>query len=119
MTFNYDNRKFRSVSNSAAGDVGAETIFHYHQDGDLVWAEYSGGEIAYGTLIAKRGPDGILDMRYQHLNQSGELMTGECVSTPESLADGRIRLHEKWRWTSGDLSAGESVIEEIIYPRLP
>lgn len=52
-------------------------------------------------------------MRYQHVNAEGELMTGICRSTPEVLADGRIRLHEKWRWTSGDLSSGESIIEEV------
>ena len=94
--------------------MGAETVFHYHQKGELVWAEYSGGGIVYGMLIAKCGPDSVLDMRYQHLNRGGEIMTGECVSTPERLPDGRLRLREKWRWTSGDLSAGESVIEEII-----
>ena len=114
LRFNYDGKKFRSIANSPGGEVGGGTTFHYHQDGELVWAEYSGGEIVYGTLIAKCRPDGVLDMRYQHLNESGELMTGECVSTPETLPDGRVRLHEKWRWTSGDLSAGESVIEEII-----
>ena len=35
------------------------------------------------------------------------------VNIGELLPDGRIRLHEKWQWTSGDLSSGESVIEEI------
>jgi hypothetical protein len=114
VDFNYDSKRFRSIENSASGEVGSETVFHYHQNGDLVWAEYGGGDIVYGTLIAKCGADGKLDMRYQHLNRSGELMTGECISTPEILADGRIRLHEKWRWTSGDLSSGRSVIEEII-----
>ncbi|MEO7674414.1 MAG: n-acetylglutamate synthase, partial [Pyrinomonadaceae bacterium] len=59
------------------------------------------------------GLDGTLDIRYQHSTRRGELMTGECVSTPESLPDGRIRLKEQWRWTCGDLSSGESIIEEI------
>jgi hypothetical protein len=40
-------------------------------------------------------------------------MTGICRSTPEILPDGRIRLHEKWQWTSGDRSSGESIVEEI------
>jgi hypothetical protein len=100
------------VENSGSGEVGTETVFHYHQDGGLVWAEYSGGEIVRGTLIAKCSPDGRLDMRYQHYNRKGELMTGRCISTPELLPDGRIRLNEKWQWTSGDLSTGESAIEE-------
>lgn len=110
---NYDNRRFISVQNSASGEVGAETVFYYHQDGDVVWAEYSGGEIVRGSLIAKCDQAGNLDMRYQHLNRQGGLMTGKCLSTPEILPDGRIRLYEKWQWTSGDRSEGESVIEEI------
>jgi len=114
MKISYDKRKFISATNSASGDVGAETVFHYHQDGEIVWAEYAGGNIVFGTLIAKAGDDDSLDMRYQHLNTDGELMTGVCTSTPELLPDGRLRLHEKWQWISGDLSSGESIIEEII-----
>jgi len=56
---------------------------------------------------------GRLDMRYHQVNDRGELMTGVCHSTPEVLADGRIRLHEVWRWTSGDGSNGNSVLEEL------
>ena len=110
---NYNAKVFRSVRNFETGEVGPETVFYYHQKDDLVWAEYRGGEIAFGTLIAKCDAQGVLDMRYQHLNKNGELMTGICTSTPEMLADGRIRLHEKWQWTSGDHSEGESVIEEF------
>lgn len=109
----YDNRKFASVQNSETGEVSGETVFHYRQKDNVVWAEYLGGAIVFGNLIAKFDVDGKLEMRYQHLNQNGEFMTGVCISTPEILDDGRIRLHEKWQWTSGDFSAGESVIEEI------
>src|SRR5687768_16223687 len=111
---NYDNKKFASVANSESGEVSGETIFHYQQKGVLVWAEYAGGEIVFGTLIAKVVENDCLEMRYQHLNKKGDLMTGRCFSTPEILPDGRIRLYEKWQWTSGDLSSGESIIEEII-----
>jgi hypothetical protein len=110
---NYDDRRFASVSNTASGEVSSETVFHYHQTNDLVWAEYRGGEIRFGSLIAKVLDDARLEMRYQHLNAKGELMTGRCVSTPEILADGRIRLFEKWHWTCNDFSSGESVVEEI------
>lgn len=109
----YHGRRFYSVSNSPTGEVGAETIFDYHQTGDVVWATYEGGAIRFGTLIAKVDGDGALDMRYHHVNAAGELMTGVCHSTPELLPDGRVRLHERWRWTSGDGSSGESVIEEV------
>lgn len=114
MNISYDNKTFRSVSNSDSGEVNADTLFNYHQDGSVVWAEYSGGEIVRGHLIARCDTDGNLEMRYQHMNADGDLMTGICHSEPEILPDGRIRLYEKWRWTSGDGAAGESVIEEVI-----
>lgn len=109
----YDGRHFRSVSNSANGEVDAETRFTYHQQGDLVWATYTGGAIRFGTLVAIADARGRLDMRYSHVNADGELMTGVCTSEPELLPDGRLRLHERWRWTSGDYSEGTSIVEEI------
>lgn len=112
-TINYHNRRFRSLSNSGSGEVDAETIFHYRQDGDVIWATYAGGAIRQGTLVAKVLEDGRLELRYSHVNRDGELMTGQCFSTPEVLEDGRLRLHEQWQWTSGDLSSGTSMIEEI------
>jgi len=114
MQFNYEGRVFRSVSNSTNGEAGAETHFHYHQQENVVWAAYGGGKVLLGSLLAKLNPDGSLDMRYHHLNQTGEFMTGECHSVPEILPDGRYRLREKWRWTCGDGSSGESVIEELV-----
>jgi hypothetical protein len=113
MKISYENRKFCSVRNTEGGEVGADTVFHYHQKGRIVWAEYSGGEILRGQLIADCDDHGNLDMRYQHVNHRGELKTGKCRSTPELLGDGRLRLHERWEWTDGDRSSGESVIEEI------
>lgn len=110
---NYDNKTFASVQNSETGEVSAETVFHYHQKDNLVWAEYAGGAIVFGNLIGKIADNETLEVRYQHLNKHGELMTGKCFSTPETLSDGRIRLHEKWQWTSGDLSEGKSIVEEI------
>ena len=114
----YDNRTFRSTSNSATGEVSPATTFRYHQSAahpHIVWAEYSGGSIVRGNLIATVARDGsnALDMRYHHVNESGELMTGRCRSTPEVLGDGRLRMHERWVWTSGGQGEGESVIEEV------
>lgn len=109
----YNNKLFRSVTNTPNGEVSGDTLFHYHQQGLLVWAEYSGGAIVKGFLLATIQPDNRLDMRYQHVNTQGELMTGICQSTPERLPDGRIRLHERWKWTSGDGSSGESIVEEV------
>src|SRR5882724_5242418 len=109
---NYDGRIFRLITNSTNGDVHSDTSFAYHEKDGLVWAEYFGGGIVKGMLLAKKAADGSLDMRYHHVNSSGELMTGLCNSHVKVLADGRYRLEEAWRWTSGDCSVGESVLEE-------
>lgn len=110
----YDNKFFRSVTNTTNGEVSSETLFHYHQQGQVVWAEYGGGDITKGLLIATVQENDCLDMRYQHVNRQGELMTGRCYSTPERLPDGRIRLLERWQWSSGDCSSGESIVEEVF-----
>jgi hypothetical protein len=109
----YDNRIFKSVANTPNGEVGGETLFHYRQEGDLVWASYAGNGIAAGHLIATVAPDGALDMRYHHRSPSGALMTGLCRSRLEILPDGRYRLYEDWQWTSGDMSRGQSLVEEV------
>jgi hypothetical protein len=113
MAVSYDGRRFRSVRNSSGGEVSHETLFEYHQDGSIVWAQYQGGLVVRGYLIATVDESGALDARYQHVNSTGILMTGVCRTIPELLPDGRYRLHESWRWTCGSESSGESVVEEI------
>ncbi|MEM1042404.1 MAG: n-acetylglutamate synthase [Bacteroidota bacterium] len=108
----YDGRRFRAAENSAGGEAGEATVFEYHQEGCVVWATYRGGRVAFGSLVATADAEGRLDMRYQHVNMAGRLMTGSCETTPEVLPDGRLRLHERWRWTSGDRSEGTSTLEE-------
>jgi hypothetical protein len=109
----YDGRRFVSVENSEAGEVGEGTVFHYRQRGPVVWATYEGGRVRFGTLVAACDEAGKLDMRYSHVNASGALMTGRCRSIPETLPDGRLRLHESWQWTCGDFASGQSIVEEV------
>ena len=109
----YNDRIFRSVSNSDNGEVSNETFFHYKQAGFQVTATYKGGQIVDGSLTAAADEAGNLTIRYQHVNQDGQFLTGTCYSQPEILANGKIRLHEKWQWTCADYSKGESVEEEV------
>jgi len=113
MSIDYEGRRFRAVENSASGEVSEATVFEYHQRGSVVWATYHGGDVTFGTLIATADDEGRLDMRYSHANADGVLMTGVCQTTPERLPDGRLRLHERWRWTSGSEAHGTSTLEEI------
>jgi hypothetical protein len=109
---NYDGKTFRPIQTSKNSETSDQTVFEYKQNGHILTSKYSGGNIKEGHLIGTVSKDGIIDMRYHQVNIQNELMTGICISTPEILANGKIRLHEKWKWTSGDKSEGESIIEE-------
>jgi len=109
---NYHNKYFKPVKTTENGETSSETVFHYQQSGNILSADYSGGKILQGHLIGLVDEAGVIDMRYQQVNDKHELMTGICRSEPELLPDGKIRLHERWQWTSGDKSTGNSIIEE-------
>lgn len=109
---NYEGKRFRSKANTENGEVGGQTIFIYHQDENMVWAEYAGGEILRGTLIGTVDGDGHLSFYYQHINGSRLVRIGTCKSIPHHV-DGRLELHEDWQWLDGDGSKGSSVIVEI------
>lgn len=110
---NYNNKLFRPVENTDNGETTAETVFAYKQSGNILTSEYQGGQIIKGHLIGLVDKNGLIEMRYHQVNLRGELMTGVCTSKPEVMPNGKIRLHETWRWTSGDGSSGKSVLEEL------
>jgi hypothetical protein len=76
-----------------------------------VWAEFSGSAVRVGRMVGTRRPDGVIDAAYCFVSSEGTAVAGTCESTPELLADGRVRLTERWRRMDG--SSGTSVIEEI------
>lgn len=110
---NYNGKKFKTQSNSSNGETSSDTVFSYYQEGNLLKATYSGGQIKFGHLIGIVDNLGNIDMRYHQVNTNDELMTGICKSRPEILSNGKLLLHETWQWTSGDKSKGTSIIEEI------
>ncbi|MDB4293205.1 n-acetylglutamate synthase [Maribacter sp.] len=109
----YNNKKFKPIKTSENAETTEETIFEYKQDGAILSAEYQGGKILKGHLIGLVDEKGRIEMRYHQVNTKGELMTGICSSTPEVGADGKIKLYERWEWTSGAKTKGESVLIEI------
>lgn len=110
---NYNNKKFRPIINTENGETSHDTLFHYIQNENILTSSYQGGNILVGHLIGLVDNEGNINMCYHQINKMGQLMTGKCQSRPEFMANGKIRLHEKWEWTSGDQSSGHSIIEEI------
>lgn len=109
----YNNRKFRPISNSDNGEVSSDMIFHYKQIGTILTCKYEGTKILKGHLIGLVDKNGHIQMNYHQINHDHILMTGVCKSKPELMENGKIRLKEEWQWTSGDKSKGKSILEEI------
>lgn len=109
----YDGRRFIPKMNSENGDVNEETTFTYHQNGKLLWADYSGGDILKGSLIGTVSANGELDFVYHHMNQDMQVKTGKCHSVPTVLENGKMELSKQWEWTNGDCSKGESLMMEV------
>ena len=105
---NYDNKIFESISNTENGEVNEETVFNYHQNGNYIWAECSGGKIIKGFLVGYITEDEKLHFHYEHINTDKIIRTGKCESEAKINGDGKIELVEKWEWTNGDKSKGES-----------
>ena len=108
----YDGRVFRSANPSAADATRGELIGHYHQEGELVWAEFGGGRVAQGRLVGVCRPDGTMDFAYCQVLVDGEIVAGRCLSAPVWRDDGTIALQEHYRRMDSGVS-GVSWIEEM------
>ena len=100
----YEGRRMVSEADGTA-------VGHYHQDGELVWAEFAGGPVRSGRLVGTCDSHGNLDAAYCQVLFTGEVIAGRVTSAPTTLPDGRLRLTESWRRHDG--STGVSAIEEM------
>lgn len=91
---NLNERIFGLRANSETGEASTETLFYYKQEGDLVTAEYYGGSIKYGKIIAKFAYEENLEMLYQCITVEGELKAGRAEATVSLNSDNKspIRL---------------------------
>lgn len=106
-TFDFHNKTFFLIKNSEDGKVDSDTKFEYQQKGDLVTADYYGGTIVYGKIIAKLAGN-QLDMLYQCLTSDGELKAGKAIANISVTKQGKIKLELKWKWIGGKEGSGVS-----------
>jgi hypothetical protein len=104
--YDYDGRDFGPAERWPGSVVG-----HYHQQENLVSAEFSGDSVLAGRLVGLVDEHGVIDAAYCQIMRDGELVAGRCVSTPAMLADGRLSLTERWHRIDG--SSGVSQIVEV------
>jgi ribosomal protein S18 acetylase RimI-like enzyme len=111
--FKYDGKKFAIKTNTDNGEVSLDTIFEYHQNENIIWAEYSGGDIIKGNLLGNVNTDFTLDFFYHHINIDGKIRIGKCHSVPVITSDNKLELHEDWQWLDGDKTRGKSILYEV------
>jgi hypothetical protein len=107
MTIDYEGRRFRR---SGGGDG---TVARYRQDGDLVWAEFTGGKVRRGAITGTCEPGGTLRLAYTMVLVTGEVISGHTVNTPERAPDGRLLLREEWQRYGEHAATGISYLEEV------
>lgn len=105
--FNFNNKKFKLVNNSDNGEVSDQTVFLYKQDGDLVTADYSGGSVKYGKIIALL-EGSKLKMVYQCLLKTNHLKSGKAIAKIKYDQENKINLFLDWEWLDVTSENGSS-----------
>ena len=105
--FDFNNKTFLLVKNTNNGHVNSETVFKYKQDGNLVTADYFGGSIKYGKIIADLQGD-KLNMLYQCLTTDNELKAGKAIAIITLTEQGKIKLSLNWQWLTNEKERGQS-----------
>ena len=105
--FNFNNKTFYLLENSESGKVNSETTFNYQQKGKIVTADYFGGTIKYGKIIATLDRD-ILNMIYQCLTSENELKAGKAIAKVSFTKEHKMHLKLNWQWLNGNKEKGVS-----------
>ncbi|MCR2800414.1 MULTISPECIES: hypothetical protein [unclassified Microbacterium] len=94
---NLDGQRFAMVSSTASiVDPQSPTTFTYHQDGLLVWGEYTGDTVTEGRFVGSVDGD-VVGISFAHaLAADGSIVRGSADSRAERAEDGRLRLVESF-----------------------
>ncbi|WP_460219454.1 n-acetylglutamate synthase [Psychroserpens sp. MEBiC05023] len=107
VNINFNHKTFSLIDNSENGKVSSDTVFEYQQNGNLVTANYHGGSVIYGKIIALHKGT-YLDMRYQCLTTDYELKAGKAIAKISELENGKVKLSLNWEWLDSDNQSGTS-----------
>lgn len=105
--FNFHNKTFYLIENSKKGKVNTDTVFKYQQEKNIVTADYFGGTIKYGKIIATLEGN-ILNMLYQCVTSENELKAGKAIAKISFNESNKILLKLNWQWLNGNEDKGVS-----------
>lgn len=109
--YDFNNKTFFLMENSENGQVNSATIFDYKQQGNLVTADYQGGSILYGKIIAVLEGN-YLNMLYQCVTMESKLMSGKAKAQISLNENNKIKLVLNWEWLDDGKEKGISIYIE-------
>jgi hypothetical protein len=105
--FDFHNKTFSLLENSKNGKANSKTIFKYKQEGDLITADYFGGNIKYGKIIGQLNRNN-LNMLYQCITEDNELKAGKAIASVSLSSNNKIKLKLRWEWLGDENKKGVS-----------
>lgn len=109
-SFNLNNRTFILMDNSKCGKVDDQTIFKYRQKNNLVTADYSGGSIQEGRIVAQFR-NNRLHMLYNCITSDNELKAGKAMADVTRSREGKLILSLNWAWLETSKTGRSTYIE--------
>lgn len=106
-----DGVSMRVTSTSSGSVVDRSTLFSFRQSGSTVQCQYTGGAVKYGTLIGTLNQN-CLEFAYVQRDVLGRVDAGESRAEIVRLTDGRLSMHEHYRWLTR-AGTGVNVFEEL------
>ena len=102
---------FQVCATAAVGVVSAQTRLRLVQRGSRIFGRYQGGSIVRGCLVGRVSGD-MLTFRYAQRERDGGLHAGRSSCVLEVLRDGRLRIHEHFRWSTRE-GSGTNIFEQV------
>lgn len=112
MPFNLNNKRFIPSQNDH-GLSTSETVFHYFQSGEVITGQYQGGEVVKGNFVGKVIDGNQIELRFQCLTKSLELLSGKSTGLVSASANGKLALTFEWAWLDQPSGGGTSNYVEL------
>ena len=112
MNHNLNNKRFIASQNDH-GLSTAETVFHYFQSGEVITGQYRGGQIVEGNFVGKFIAANKIELRFQCLTKSFELLSGKSIGFISVLLNDKLALTFNWSWLEQSSEGGTSSYVEL------
>jgi hypothetical protein len=108
---NLDGKTLFVSSTATSGVVDAETRLVLRQRGPRVFGRYQVRRIRRGVLVGESS-GAVLTFRYLQVEASGEIHGGRSACDLVRTPEGRLRMVERFSWTTRD-GSGTNVFDEL------